>query len=359
MSMTRLVKAVVKGFKGLGNGLSVEFKGNTVIVGRSGSGKTSLMEALALLMQSRGEEWLVLEGNLLIIHEQTDISYGLDPSGVITVGVHYEVDEDGERLGRSIGFELGKGSVIGYYYSYRLSDYWVRQEVRLNDEVVAVIEKVGNEGFMRYPVNARLCVTPTHVIHEDAFMTCDGDASKRAYALMFILRNMLKDKFYYLSEGRVCWWKRDYETTVDLPTNSVGSDGQYTVHQLSIISTRPEYEDIYNEVMNLIRELGIEGVKAGFTAPKRVSGYVRVGGVWVPMYHAGLKLRSLLPVIVQLILTPPGSVLLIDGVDIGLTNDDLDDVVRIIDNAAKRIGYQVIMTSRIAPKYAGVDVVRI
>jgi len=73
MSMTRLVKAVVKGFKGLGNGLSVEFKGNTVIVGRSGSGKTSLMEALALLMQSRGEEWLVLEGNLLIIHEPTDI----------------------------------------------------------------------------------------------------------------------------------------------------------------------------------------------------------------------------------------------------------------------------------------------
>jgi len=49
--MTRLVKAVVKGFKGLGNGLSVEFKGNTVIVGRSGSGKTSLMEALAF---SRG-----------------------------------------------------------------------------------------------------------------------------------------------------------------------------------------------------------------------------------------------------------------------------------------------------------------
>jgi len=81
--------------------------------------------------------------------------------------------------------------------------------------------------------------------------------------------------------------------------------------------------------------------------------------VWVPMYHAGLKLKSLLPVIVQLILTPPGSVLLIDGIDIGLTSDDLDDVVRIIDNVARRIGYQVIMTSRIAPKYAGVDVVRI
>ncbi len=31
-------------------------------------------------MQSRGgEEWLVLEGNLLIIHEPEDLAYGLDP----------------------------------------------------------------------------------------------------------------------------------------------------------------------------------------------------------------------------------------------------------------------------------------
>ncbi len=53
-------------------------------------------------------------------------------------------------------------------------------------------------GFMRYPVNAKLCVAPTHVMHEDAFITCGGDESRRAYSLAFILRNMLKNKFYYL-----------------------------------------------------------------------------------------------------------------------------------------------------------------
>jgi energy-coupling factor transporter ATP-binding protein EcfA2 len=359
MGMTKLVRAVVRGFKGLGSGLTLEFRGNTLIVGRSGSGKTSLAEALALLMQSRGEEWLVLEGNLLIIHEPTDMVYGLNPNGQVTIGVHYEVDDDGERLGRSIGLEVGKGSVIGYHYSYRLSDYWVRQEVYLNGEVVAIVEKVGNEGYIRHPVNAKLCVAPTHVLHEDAFMACDGDALRRAYALMFILRNMLKGKFYYLSEARVCWWKRDYETTVDLPINSVGSDGQYTVHQLSIIGTRPEYEEVYRELLGLIKRLGVEDVKAGFTAPKRVSGYVKVNGVWVPLYHASLKLRSLIPVIVQLALTPPGSVLIIDGVDIGLTSEELDDVVSIVSDVARRIGYQVIMTSRVAPVNASIDIIRI
>ncbi len=355
--MTKLVKAVVKGFKGLGRELTIGFSGNTVIVGRSGSGKTSMMEALALLMQSRGEEWLVLEGNFLIIHEPEDLAYGLDPSEVITIGVHYEVDEDGERLGRSAGLELSSGSVIGYHYSFRLRDYWVGQELYLNNELVAAIEKVGDGGFMKYPVRARLCTAPTHVMSEDAFITCDGDGSRTAYSLAFVLRNMIKDKFYYLSEGRVCWWKRDYETTVDLPRNSVGSDGQYTVHQLSVIQTRPEYEGIFNELMGLARELGIEDVKAGFTAPKRVSGYVRVNGKWVPMYHAGLKMRALLPILVQLVLTPPGSVLLIDGVDIGLTYDELNTVVQIIDEVSRRVGYQVIMSSKVAP--SGVSVVSI
>ncbi|BDR92119.1 AAA family ATPase [Vulcanisaeta souniana] len=357
--MTRLVKAVVKGFKGLGREASINFNGNTMVVGGSGSGKTSLMEALALLMQSRGEEWLVLEGNFLVIHEPEDLVYGLNPDGTVTVGVYYEVDGDGEGLGRSIGLELRRGSIIGYHYSFRFRDYWVRQEVYLDNEPVAIVEKVGNDGVMRHPATNKLCIAPTHVMHEDAFMVCDGDQSRRAIALMFVLRNMLKNKFYYLGEGRVCWWKRDYETTVDLPSNSVGSDGQYTVHQLSVIETRPEYEGVYGEVKGLIGELGIEDIKAGFTAPKRVSGYVKVNGKWVPMYHAGLKLKALLPVIVQLVLTPPGSVLVIDGIDLGLAHDELSAVVDIVDRVARKVGYQVIMSGKVAPVNSHVSIVNI
>jgi len=359
MGMTKLVKAVVKGFKGIGKELMVKFSGNTLIVGRSGSGKTSLMEALALLMQSRGEEWIVLEGNLLVIHEPTDMVYGLNPNETITIGVHYEVDNDGEGLGRSLGVNINKGSIIGYHYSFRLSDYWVRQEIYLNDELIAVVEKVGNSGVVTHPVSTKLCIAPTHVMSEDAFMACDGEQTRMAYALAFILRNMLKNKFYYLGEGRTCWWKRDYETTVDLPMNSVGSDGQYTVHQLSVIETRPEYEEVYNEVLNLIRDLGVEGIKAGFTEPKRISGYVKIGNKWVPMYHAGLKFKALLPIIVQLVLTPPGSVLMIDSVDLGLTVEELETVIDIVDRIARKVGYQVIMSSKTAPRRGPVSIVYI
>ncbi|WP_069806501.1 ATP-binding protein [Vulcanisaeta thermophila] len=358
MAMVKLVGLTVSGFKGLSN-VSISIPGNTLITGPSGSGKTSLTEALALLMQSRGEEWLVLEGNYLIIHEPQDILTGLRQDATVTIGVEFEVDDDGVRLGESVGTKLMMGSRVGYTYSFRFSDYWVRQWVSLNGNVIAVAEKVGSEGYLVSPVRAKLCLSPTHVMHEDAYLVCEGQDVPGARALVFVLRNMVKDKFYYLTEGRTCLWKRDYEVTVDLPRNSVGTDGQYTVHQLSIIQTRPEYEGIYNKVMELARELGIEDVKAGFTSPKRVSGYIKIRGHWLPMYHAGLKYRALLPILTQLVLTPRDSILVIDSADLGLTEDELEVLLKIISRVSSEVGFQVIMTSKRMVKVPGINTVQL
>lgn len=353
--MVELVEIFVDGFKGLSN-TRLSLSGNTLITGPSGSGKTSLTEALALLMQSRGEEWLVLEGNYLIIHEPQDLVRGLKVDGTVTIGVKFRVDNDGVQLGKSVGIALNNDSMIGYTYSFRLNDYWVKQWVSLDDREVAVVEKLGNEGYLVSPIKAKLCLAPTHVMHEDAYLTCDGEGIPEAKALVFILRNMLKNKFYYLTEGRVCLWKRDYEVTVDLPTNSVGTDGQYTIHQLSVIQTRPEYEDVYNEVLELARDLGIEDLKAGFTSPKRVSGYIKVKGYWVPMYHAGLKYRAILPILVQLVLTPKDSILVIDSIDLGLSDDELMTFIKIINDVSRRVGFQVIMTSKRTVKLPGITI---
>ncbi|WP_054842730.1 hypothetical protein [Vulcanisaeta distributa] len=67
------------------------------------------------------------------------------------------------------------------------------------------------------------------------------------------------------------------------------------------------------------------------------------------MFHSGLKMKALLPILVQLILTPPGSVLLIDSVDLGLTYDELNTVVDVINKIAGKVGYQVVMSSKVAP----------
>lgn len=351
--MVELTEVHIDGFKGLSN-TRLALSGNTLIVGPSGSGKTSLTEALALLMQSRGEEWLVLEGNYLIIHEPQDMARNLRADGIITIGVGFRVDEDGVELGKSVGIELSGDSVIEYTYNFRLNDYWVKQSIALNGREVAVAEKQGNEGYLVSPIKAKLCLAPTHVMHEDAYLVCEGEGVPEAKALTFVLRNMLKNKFYYLTEGRVCLWKRDYEVTVDLPTNSVGTDGQYTVHQLSVIQTRPEHEEIYNRVLGLARDLGIEDLKAGFTSPKRVSGYIKIKGSWVPMYHAGLKYRAILPILTQLVLTPRGSVLVIDSVDLGLSDDELETFINIINDVSIKSGFQVIMTSKRAVKVPGV-----
>ncbi len=41
--------------------------------------------------------------------------------------------------------------------------------------------------------------------------------------------------------------------------------------------------------------------------------------------------------------------MLIDSVDLGLTHDELNTVVNIIDRMARRVGYQVVMSSKVAP----------
>ncbi len=340
--MTKLRHLEVEGFKGA-KFISVNLNDFTLITGNC---KTSLLEALALMMQSKGEEWLMLEGKYLVIFDPLDAIYMHDPSNRLRVRMDFEVDEYGESLAREIGLELKKGSLIGYEYSLRLNDYTVEQAVYLNGEEVAAIAKIGHEGVMLRPVKARLRMAPTHVLNEDAFLTCD-DAPRLAYNLLFVLRNMLRDRFYFLSERRACSWKREFEEYVDLPRNYVGSEGQYTAYQLSLMTVRPELEEKLEEFKELLKAVGIEDIKAGFTSPpKRLGVFVKEGGVWVSIMDASFKVRALLPILTQLVLTPSDSILIIDYVDLGLNRSEAKDLLYLIRDYAAKRGVQVIATCK-------------
>jgi len=341
--MVKLRGVVVRGFKGLD--VVLRLHGQVVLIVAPGPwGKSSLLEALGLLMQSRGEEWINLEGRFLVIHDLNDVISG----DHVRIGVAFQVDEDGIRLGRTVGLTLTESSLVGYEYEFT-QNYSVRQRVFLNGSCLVVAEKIDDEGYITYPLRAKLCMPPTHVMSEDALMVCDKeDPAREARSLLFTLRNMLKDKFFLLRENRACSWKRTFEPVVDLPRYSVGSEGQYTVHQLAIMMARPEYERELTLVKDMLRELGVEDLKAGFTESNRVSGYVKVRGTWVPMYHCSLRLRSMLPVITQLAISPPNSVILIDGIDVGLDAGSLESAMSLITEWSSKRGVQVIATSRLS-----------
>ncbi len=345
-------KICASNFKAIGEKCIGVGRGLNLVVGPPASGKSSMMESLAFLMQSKGEDWLITEGNFLVIHDLLDVINGMDASKIMGMGIEVDVDDFMKSFLEPSGVTAG---AIEYEYKYRHSDGWVSQTVKIDGEEIA-FEKDGDGGIMTRPRPLRLCTPPAYVMHEDALMPCENSSEVgRAQAALFALRQSLRDRFFFLGENRVAWWKRTFETTVDLPTHSVGGDGQYTIHFLSMILTKPEYSEGAQAVKSMLFRLGVDDVTAGFVEPNRVSGYISMRGRWGPLYHAGLAIRSLLPLLVQLVISPRGSTVVVDGIDIGLNEEWLESVIDILLEASKDL--QIIATSRHATKRSGVNLV--
>ncbi|MFP3044361.1 MAG: AAA family ATPase [Thermocladium sp.] len=333
----------------------VELQGGlNLIIGPPASGKSSLLEAMAFLMQSRGEDWLITEGNYMVIHDLNDVINGMDPSKIMGLGLIIDVDDYVQSFLEPGGV---KARMIEYRYMYRYADGYMAQLIKLDDEET-FFEKRDEAGLMIRPRQVRLCTPPSYVMHEDALVPCeDSPEIGRAQAALFAMRQSLRDRFFFIGENRIAWWKRTFEVTVDLPTHSVGGDGQYTIHFLSMLLTKPEYGEAANRLKRLLGKLGIEDVTAGFVEPNRVSGYLLMRGKWAPLYHAGLAIKSVLPFLVQLAISPSGSTVMIDGIDVGLNEEWLEMITDILIDAGKNI--QVIATSRSMPRNNGLNIIEI
>lgn len=354
-----IIKTCVRNFKAIRD-TCVEFSGGVnVMTGPPSSGKSSILEAMALIMQSKGEDALIIEGKLLMIHDIVDVIRNMDVNNEVSVNLTFSIDKYIAEFLRDTGVNAHSGSITyGYSFTHGTGD--VRQEVWLNNELLVLFGRVNGRNVIIKPEAMDLCLTPYHVMHEDALETCGDPPSqvKVARAVLFSLRQGLKDRFFFISENRLAWWKRTFETTVDLlPDYSVGGDAQYTVHQLSRMLTIPDRREQVKELLSEMSILGVEDLTAGFIAPNRLMGFIKARGSWGVLYNAGLSVRSILPVIVQLVLAPNDSTIVIDGIDIGLDEETLNNVLEAIGKYAVNKGLQVIATSRLKPSVRGVRVI--
>ncbi|WP_048062558.1 AAA family ATPase [Caldivirga maquilingensis] len=356
-----IIKACVGNFKAIGNAC-VEFsEGLNVIVGPPSSGKSSMLEAITLIMQSRGEDALIIEGRLLMIHDVVDVLRNLDTSSRVTVSLRFSIDDQISSFLKDTGINANSGSIT-YSYSFIHSSGNVEQEVWLNDNLLVTFGRINDKNMILKPEIIDLCITPYHIMHEDALETCSDppDSVKVAKAVLFSLRQGLRDRFFFIGENRLAWWKRTFETTVDLlPDYSVGGDAQYTVHQLSRMLTVPSYREQVKEILSEMQSLNVEDVTAGFIAPNRLMGFIKAKGSWGVLYNAGLGVRSILPLIVQLVLAPRGSTIIIDGVDIGLNEESLENVLSAVGKYAKSKDLQIIASSRLRPRVNDAKVIEL
>ncbi|ABO09403.1 ATP-binding protein [Pyrobaculum calidifontis] len=328
----------LKKFKAVEEGC-VELGGLTILYGPPNSGKTSFMEALALLMQSRGEQWLALEGPLLIVHEPEDLHYGGDLSIPFVVEFEAEVE----------------GGAYGYGYKYATASNYVEQWVSKGGEVLAHAAKRGERGVLLKPVEAELCTAPYAVLNEDVLITCgavEDEKLREAERALLALRIGLRDKFYFVSGRRLAAWKYTYETHVDLmPATSVGPEGQFTPHHLSRILTQSQFERLREELYQYLPLADVEDVRVGLVKSGRIAMYIKRRGMWTNSYNAGTYTKAILPVLLQLLLANQGAAVFIDDIDLGSPSNRAEEILGAVADLAKRRGLQVVASAR-EPSFA-------
>jgi hypothetical protein len=312
----------------------IELSRFSLLYGPPNAGKTTFMEGAALLIQSRGEQWLAFEGPLLIIHEPEDVHFGGDLERPFAVELSVEVE----------------GELITYGYRYATASNYVEQWVGKDGKLLARMAKRGERGALLYPVEADLCVAPYAVMNEDALITCGAVEDERLRAAeraLLTLRVGLKDKFYLLSGRRLAAWKYTYETHVDLmPATSVGSEGQFTAHHLSRILTQAAYERIRELLYAYLPLAGVEDVRVGLVKSGRIAMYVKSGGLWTNAYNAGNYTKAVLPVLLQLLLANPGSAVFVDDADLAVPATHAERLLGAFLEIARARGLQLVLAAK-------------
>ncbi len=305
----------------------------TLIYGPPDSGKTTFMEALALLMQSRGEQWLTLEGPLLIIHEPEDIHQGGDLEKPFVIEF-------------TVRMELGE---VTYGYKYATATSYVEQWLALDGVKLVHLAKRNGGGSLTYPMEVPLCTAPYAVINEDVLITCsavEDERVKKAERTLFDLRVGLRDKFYFISSRRLAAWKYTYETHVDLmPATAVGPEGQFVPHHLSKILSQPQYHRLREELYKYLPVTGVEDVRVGFVKSGRIGMYVK-SRHWTNAYNAGLYTKSVFSIVLQLLLATEGSAVFIDDVDLGVSSRHFQHLLQAMLEIAQRRRLQLVLTAR-------------
>ncbi|MEL9991562.1 MAG: ATP-binding protein [Thermoproteus sp.] len=314
----------------------MDIEGSVLIYGPPNSGKTTYLEALSMLMQSRGEQWILFEGPLLIVHEAEDVHRGGDTATPFTIEAHWDL-----------------GDVIyGYSYAYATKGGYVEQAVYRDFKPLLRIAKRDQKGVVLYPegIDVELCTAPYAVLNEDVLIPCgpiDDERFKEAERALLRLRVDLKDAYYFISGRRLAAWKYTYETHVDLlPATSVGPEGQYTAHQISRILTQPQFEPLRDDLYGLLRAARIEDVRVGLVSTGRIAMYVKSRGTWTNAYNVGNFAKAVLPVLVQLILANEGSIIAIDDVDLAVPDALAEEVIAAYMGLAKRKKLQLVMTAK-------------
>jgi predicted ATPase len=360
-NITMLTKVKIENFKSIRK-LKLELAPLTIFVGPNASGKSNVLEAIAILAQTpKLPENIVksllgsLEyGEFVRYPSSRDfplfdfIAHKKDWSNFITFGIH--TTEANYRD-------------IGYSYAFMPRKEEVRQAVFENDKKLVEVgyvsagERTWTREFL-YPKNFTKNLQPSEDTSRILDPSCfnysqkqglSGDEKRqidlsisRAKEIVVEMEKAVKDTYFISAvRGEVRPMSEIVESAPRL-----GTHGEELIEILSLIFRRPEFEKKAGKVVEWASKFGMNEIKAGWWGRKYLSSdYID------PEFQTRLNLtlasqgsRQILTVITQLFWSNPGSVIMIEEPEMSLHIESQLELPKMFAEASKE-DKQVIVTT--------------
>ncbi len=279
-----LTRLAIKNFKSIGDpGIDLELRPLTFLVGKNGSGKSSVLEALALLAQSVDLGNTLWIGNLVKYDDPLDVVHQRDTEGSIAIVLDM-VTQDTQPL--SLKYEIAFRE--GRYHNH-------------------LMNSASEQGMARV----------------------SSAIKNRA----FLLRSVRGTEMGEMQPRKP-------------PLEWVGPQGEYLLHVLSVIFGPEGNQEIGSNIKRWAEIFEVDELISGFTKTGNLGASYRdtKTGTKLPASSTSYGSRQVLPIIVQIFWSEPGSIIMIEEPEISLHPQAQVDIAELLATAASD-GKQILATT--------------
>ncbi|GEM_PF-502023 len=309
-------KIVIDKYRGLN--LNLNLAPLTIITGSSGSGKSSVLDAITLLFNNLGRK--VNHNDEFYIEYQIviDEKYRRILQDLLNSLNHTWIDD--------------KISIVLEYHRGKF-----RQLVKINGEEVILLVESNNESRIKIPIEVEI-VDGSKILDSRSLkprsttsIELVGNVAEKYGTLM----NLIDTLSRYLREISIVKLGPyiDYDEYVhvkDLNVNTdfVGTHGEYTIPILSKIYTNPSLSSELNILRKIMRNLGFKNIKAGWIGDGLGLMYIDKRGKISSKLPCHAK--TILSIGSQLIILKKPSILIIDNADYCLDSKSAEYMAKLI-----------------------------
>ncbi|MEM2178221.1 MAG: AAA family ATPase [Candidatus Methanomethylicaceae archaeon] len=373
----------IKNFKSIGEkGVELELKPLTLLVGPNASGKSNILEALCLFVQSIGASQYDYRGEsypqLVRYLNFEDIFHKHDSEKIMNIELHVALEENEKRKLLEISEEINKRGLgvsidkeitsVGYSYGccmLRHKWYYVEQGVFCNEKKIIEIKREYKEiseysaSYKDVFISPSILNTanpgPSQPILYPATFEQSTNVIEPAKPLINFAKVVIdilisklkpsKSKVYFISALR---GKIDYKIGTDKWHEWVGKRGENLISILAQLA-KPEYKEKKEKVEKWASEFGIKDVWAGWSGPNEASSKYLDSELNVPLNLAFASYGSsqILTVITQLFFSEKGDIILIEEPEISIHPEGQAKLPEIFAEAINE-GKQIIITTHSA-----------